>query len=88
MISNDTVDDVKGVLVDTLGIEDRAATIDASTPLFGSLPELDSLAVVELARRSKIISASSSTTASSPETRSKRWARWLNSSSASGPSRK
>ncbi len=35
-------------LVDTLGIEDRAASIDASTQLFGSLPELDSLAVLEL----------------------------------------
>ena len=43
-----TVDDVKHVLVDTLGIEDRAAGIDASTQLFGSLPELDSLAVLEL----------------------------------------
>ena len=43
-----TVDDVKHVLVDTLGIEDRAASIDASTQLFGSLPELDSLAVLEL----------------------------------------
>jgi acyl carrier protein len=50
MISNDTVDDLKGVLVDTLGIDDRAATIQASTPLLGSIPELDSLAVVELAQ--------------------------------------
>jgi acyl carrier protein len=43
-----TLDDVKAVVVETLGIEDRAATIDASTPLLGSLPELDSLAVAEL----------------------------------------
>jgi acyl carrier protein len=43
-----TFDDVKHVLVDTLGIEDRSAGIDASTQLFGSLPELDSLAVLEL----------------------------------------
>lgn len=43
------VDQVKEVLVDTLGVEDhRAASMDASTPLFGSLPELDSLAVLEL----------------------------------------
>lgn len=41
-------EDVKLVLVDTLGIEDRSAGIDASTQLFGSLPELDSLAVLEL----------------------------------------
>lgn len=37
------------VLVTTLGIEDQAASFDASTPLFGELPELDSLGVVELA---------------------------------------
>ncbi len=42
------VEAVKAVLVETLGLEDRAATIDASTPLLGSLPELDSLAVMEL----------------------------------------
>ena len=38
------------VLVNVLGIEDRRDTIDAGTaPLLGELPELDSLAVVELA---------------------------------------
>ena len=44
-----TLDGVKAVLVKILGIQDRADTLDASTPLFGSIPELDSLAVVELA---------------------------------------
>ena len=39
---------VKDVVVSTLGIEDRAAAIDASTPLLGGLPEMDSLATVEL----------------------------------------
>jgi acyl carrier protein len=43
-----TVDDVKAVLVETLGVEDRAGSLDAVTPLFGSLPELDSMAVLEL----------------------------------------
>jgi acyl carrier protein len=43
-----TLHDVRSVLVATLGIEDRAATIDATTGLFGSMPELDSMAVVEL----------------------------------------
>jgi acyl carrier protein len=43
-----TFDDVKHVLVETLGIEDRSSSFDASTQLFGSLPELDSLAVLEL----------------------------------------
>jgi acyl carrier protein len=40
--------EVKDVLVDTLGLEDQADRIDASTPLLGSLPELDSMAVLEL----------------------------------------
>ena len=40
--------EVKDVLVKTLGVEDRADSIDASTPLLGSLPELDSMAVLEL----------------------------------------
>ena len=43
-----TLEDVKAVLVDTLGIEDQGASLDASTPLFGALPELDSMAVLEL----------------------------------------
>ena len=43
-----TLQDVKAVLVEILGIEDRAETLDASTPLLGSLPELDSMAVLEL----------------------------------------
>jgi acyl carrier protein len=42
------IDAVKAVVVETLGVEDRADTIDASTPLFGALPELDSMAVLEL----------------------------------------
>jgi acyl carrier protein len=49
MISNtSSLDDVKSLLVETLGIEDRENTITSSTALFGNLPELDSLAVVEL----------------------------------------
>ena len=46
--TQDNVSTVIEVLVSTLGIEDRAAHLDASTPLFGELPELDSLGVVEL----------------------------------------
>jgi acyl carrier protein len=42
------VDAVKAVVVETLGVEDRADTLDADTPLLGSLPELDSMAVLEL----------------------------------------
>jgi acyl carrier protein len=42
------LDAVKAVLVETLGVEDRAASIVATTPLLGSMPELDSMAVIEL----------------------------------------
>ena len=48
MSSRISLDDVKDVVVTTLGIEDRADALDAETPLFGSLPELDSMAVLEL----------------------------------------
>jgi len=43
-----TIDDMKAILRDTLQLGDRASNFDASTPLFGSLPELDSMAVVTL----------------------------------------
>lgn len=37
---------VRGVLVDVLGLSpERAAAFNEATPLFGSLPELDSMAV-------------------------------------------
>jgi acyl carrier protein len=44
----DTVDAVKAVVVEILGVEDRADTITVQTPLLGSLPELDSMAVLEV----------------------------------------
>jgi acyl carrier protein len=45
-----TVDiaDVKAVVVEVLGVQERADALDVTTPLFGSLPELDSMAVLEL----------------------------------------
>jgi acyl carrier protein len=46
--STDTVDAVKAVVVEILGVEDRADSITAETPLLGSLPELDSMAVLEV----------------------------------------
>jgi acyl carrier protein len=48
MSSPTIIDDVTAVIVEVLGIEDRTDTLNASTPLFGSMPELDSLAVLEL----------------------------------------
>jgi acyl carrier protein len=43
-----TLDAVKAIVVDTLGVEDRSDTLQADTPLLGSMPELDSMAVLEL----------------------------------------
>jgi acyl carrier protein len=48
MTGTTTLAEVKSLLVTTLGVEERADSLDASTPLFGNLPELDSMAVVEL----------------------------------------
>lgn len=44
-----TLDTVKIIVGRTLGITERVGDWDTSTPLFGAVPELDSLAVVELA---------------------------------------
>lgn len=41
-----SLDETTQVLRDTLKLGDRANGFDAATPLFGSLPELDSMAVV------------------------------------------
>ncbi|SCX07178.1 acyl carrier protein [Mycolicibacterium fluoranthenivorans] len=47
--SETILDGVVDVIVKTLGVEERAHTLTASTALFGGMPELDSLAVVALA---------------------------------------
>jgi acyl carrier protein len=47
--SEATLNGVIEVIVKTLGIEDRAETLDASTRLFNSMAELHSMAVVALA---------------------------------------
>ena len=44
-----TLDEVKALVAETLGIEDRLDSMDASTGLLGALPELDSMAVVQIA---------------------------------------
>ena len=43
-----TLDEVKSLIGEILGIADRLDSMDASTRLLGSIPELDSLAVAEL----------------------------------------
>ena len=41
-----TIEDVKAVLGRTLQLGDKAKKFDASTGLFGNIPEFDSMAVV------------------------------------------
>jgi len=43
-----TFDEVRKVLAQTLGIEDRAESLTPSTPLLDSLPEFDSMAVLNV----------------------------------------
>lgn len=43
-----TFDEVREVLVTTLGIEDRTTSLTLQTPLLDHLTELDSMAVVEV----------------------------------------
>ena len=43
-----TLDEVRAILIETLGIIDRADTLTADAALLGAVPELDSLAVVEV----------------------------------------
>jgi acyl carrier protein len=47
-ISQPIFQDVKAVVMSTLGIKDRADDLGPETELVGNLPELDSLAIVEL----------------------------------------
>ena len=47
-IAMDALNDVLELLDDTLGLGGRALKFDADTPLLGALPELDSMAVVNL----------------------------------------
>lgn len=42
------IDDVKLLLADVLGLPDGGAALSADSALLGSLPELDSMAVVSL----------------------------------------
>lgn len=42
------LDEVKTILIDVLNLGDAGRALDAGSPLLGSLPELDSMAVVSL----------------------------------------
>ncbi len=43
-----TFDEVKSVVTRTLGIEDRADSLTPATPLLDSVPEFDSMAVLNV----------------------------------------
>lgn len=44
----DIAKELIGVLDEVLSLDGRAASFDATTPLLGAIPELDSMAVVSL----------------------------------------
>ena len=48
MKANMYLNDVKNVLIDVLNLGPAGEKLDATSPLLGSLPELDSMAVVTL----------------------------------------
>ncbi len=43
-----TLDEVRSLIAEVLGITDRLESLTESTALLGSMPELDSMAVAEL----------------------------------------
>jgi len=47
-VTNQTFNEVRKVLTETLGIEDRADSLTPSTPLLDSVPEFDSMAVLNV----------------------------------------
>jgi acyl carrier protein len=47
-MTTSTLNEVKALVAETLEIVDRLDSMNASTGLFGSLPELDSMTVVQL----------------------------------------
>ena len=48
-MNTETLEIVKDIIGETLGLGERRASLMPSTQLFGAMPELDSLAVVDLA---------------------------------------
>jgi acyl carrier protein len=48
VVDSSTFDVVKATVIETLELHDREAMISSDTLLFGSMPELDSLALVDL----------------------------------------
>jgi acyl carrier protein len=44
----DSLEEVRQIVIDTLGLGQRGASLTAASPLLGAIPELDSMAVVNL----------------------------------------
>jgi acyl carrier protein len=44
----DSLEEVRQIIIDTLGLGERGASLTAASPLLGAIPELDSMAVVNL----------------------------------------
>lgn len=42
------LEEVKQIVNDTLGLNERGAALTAASPLLGAIPELDSMAVINL----------------------------------------
>ena len=43
-----SLEDVKQIVIDTLGLGERGAALEEASPLLGAIPELDSMAVINL----------------------------------------
>ena len=43
-----SLEEVKNIVIDTLGLGARGAALTADSPLLGAIPELDSMAVINL----------------------------------------
>jgi acyl carrier protein len=48
MINTSSLEAVRSMLIDLLGLEDRADQVDADTALFAAMPEFDSLAILQV----------------------------------------
>ena len=66
---NTTIDIDAVKVVETLGVEDRPGALDTTTHLFGSLPELDWMALLELEQRFGITEEGEDLTADGFDTR-------------------
>ena len=44
----DLLEEVRQIVIDTLALGERGASLNAASPLLGAIPELDSMAVVNL----------------------------------------